>query len=384
MQVHHVAPHFYPETGGAESALLRLCEFLVERGHEVVVHTSSRTYQRGRLPERGTFGKIEIRRYRPVFRLGYYATLLRPRIEGADVVHLHGYAFLANDWTARKMRGRVPLVYSLYHGVAQRPPSAFARAKRALYDPLFGLKTLSRVDAILPLSDVDRVWLEARGFPASKIRVIPTGLDSFAFQAGSPERARERVGLRRYVLYLGRLHREKSVDHLIKAIASLPQRDVSLALVGPDAGAKPDLVDLAAASGLGERVRFLGEVDEPTKRDLLAGCECLVLPSFYESQGIVILEAWAQGRPVVASSVGGVPFLVTDGTDGFLYWWGDVPALTRHIEALLTAPARAAAMGRAGREKARTQYAWDRLAPRFEEVYAEVVGRRPSQGSRGP
>ncbi len=225
MRVHHVAPHFYPETGGAESALLRLCEFLVERGHEVVVHTSSRTYQRARLPERGAFGKIEIHRYRPVFRLGYYATLFRPRIEGADVVHLHGYALLANDWTARRMRGRVPIVYSLYHGVAQPPPSAFARAKRALYDPLFGLRTLSRVDAILPLSEVDRVWLEARGFPAARIRVIPTGLDSFAFQAGSPERARERFGIPRYVLYLGRLHREKSVDHLVKAIASLRKFD---------------------------------------------------------------------------------------------------------------------------------------------------------------
>ncbi len=376
MRVHHVAPHFHPETGGVESALLRLCEFLVGRGHEVVVHTSMRTYQGERLPERGTVGTIEIRRYRPVFRLGYYATLFRPAIEGGDAVHLHGYAFLTNDWTARKVRGRIPLVYSLYHGVAQPAPSLLARVKRDVYDPLLGMRTLSMVDAILPLSEVDRRWLEARGFPARRIRVIPTGLDNPAFQPGSPERARERFGLDRYVLYLGRLHREKSVHHLIQAVATLPGRDLSVALAGPDAGAKPGLVDLASASGLGDRVKFLGEVDEPTKRDLLAGCECLVLPSFYESQGIVILEAWAQGRPVIASSVGGVPYLVTDGRDGLLYPWSDVAALARHLERLLADPAAASAMGRAGRETARAQYSWDRLAPRFEEVYVAVRGGR--------
>src|SRR5712692_7812710 len=164
MKIHHVVPHFVPEKGGVETHVLGLARYLVGRGHEVVVHTSQRTLLGESLPAESTLDGIQIRRYRPLVHLGYYATLLRPRVEGADVVHLHGYGFMTNDRVARKVRGRIPLVYSLHHGVAQPAPSAGARVKRALYDPFVGRRTLRRVDAIVPASESDRRWLEARGF----------------------------------------------------------------------------------------------------------------------------------------------------------------------------------------------------------------------------
>src|SRR3970282_2951872 len=167
-----------------------------------------------------------------------------------------------------------------------------------------------------------------------------------------PRRARDRLELGRYILFVGRLHREKSLDHLLRAGAALRERDVSLVLAGPDAGGRRGLEAPAAALGLGDRIRFLGSVDESTKRDLLAGCECLVLPSFYEAQGITILEAWAQCRPVVARQGGGIPYLVRDGTDGLLYRWGDAATLADHLKKLLRDRSLADAMGRAGREKA--------------------------------
>src|SRR6267378_1329866 len=152
MRIHHVVPHFYPEKGGAESNLLGLARYLAGRGHEVVVHTSRRTIQGGLLPERDQVDGIQIRRYRPSLRLGYYATLFRPAVGDADVVHLHAYGFLTNDRVVRAVRGSVPTVYSLLHGVAQSPPTAMARAKRAVYDRIVGLRTLRRVGAIVPTS----------------------------------------------------------------------------------------------------------------------------------------------------------------------------------------------------------------------------------------
>ena len=372
MRVDHVAPHFYPEIGGLESQVLRLSEFLVERGHEVVVHTSRVSTRGGVLPERGTIGKIEIRRYEPLVRLGYYATLFHPQVSGAQLVHLHGYAHLSNDWTARRIEGVIPSVYSLHHGVAQPPPTLSSRLKRGVYDPLVGLRTLRRMSAIVSASEADRRWLDARGFRGN-VHVIPTGLDDLSFAPGSPERAHERVGIDRYVLFLGRLHREKSAHDLLRAVASIRGSPVSVVLAGPDAGDQARLVSLASSLGLGGRPKFTGEVDEVTKRDLLAGCEALILPSFYEAQGIAILEAWAQSRPVVASRVGGVSYLVEEGRDGLLYPWGDVSSLCRQIERILADPAAARSMGERGREKAWAEFRWKNLAPRFLEVYDGVT-----------
>ena len=136
----------HPEKGGAESNLLGLARYLAGRGHEVVVHTSRRTIQGGLLPERDELGGIKIRRYRPSLRLGYYATLFRPAVRDADVLHLHGYGFLTNDRVVRPARGSIPAVYSLLHGVAQPPPTATARAKRAVY-------VVSHVDVPPPKKD---------------------------------------------------------------------------------------------------------------------------------------------------------------------------------------------------------------------------------------
>ncbi len=374
MKVHHVVPHFAPEKGGVETHVLGLARYLVGKGHEVVVHTSQRTIAGDDLPAASTLDGIQIRRYRPRVQLGYYATLFHPRVEGADVVHLHGYGFITNDRVARKIRGSTPMIYSLHHGVAQPAPTAGARVKRAFYDRMYGRKTLRRVQAIVPASDSDRRWLEAHGFPSDRIHVLPTGLDPEAFHPGSPERARERFHLDRYVVFLGRLHREKSPEHLLRAVAALGDDWTgSVVFVGPDAGERLALERLAGELRLRNRVVFAGEVEEATKRDLLAGAECLVLPSFYEAQGIAIAEAWAQGRPVVASEVGGVPDLVNNSQDGLLYPYGDIPALTTALREMLMDRPYASRMGTAGLRKARLSFTWDRIAQRFEELYQSVV-----------
>jgi glycosyltransferase involved in cell wall biosynthesis len=114
-------------------------------------------------------------------------------------------------------------------------------------------------------------------------------------------------------------------------------------------------------------------VDEVTKRDLLAGAECLVLPSFYEAQGIAIAEAWAQARPVVAARVGGIPYSVEEGQNGLLYSYGDIPALTAALREIVMDRTYATRMGGAGLRKARSSLAWDRIASRVEEVYLSLT-----------
>jgi glycosyltransferase involved in cell wall biosynthesis len=374
MRIHHVTPHFYPEKGGVETNVLGLARYFVGRGHEVIVHTSQRTLDGSILPMQATMDGIRIERYRPLVQLGYYATLLKPKIEGPDVVHLHGYGFLTNDSVARKVPRSAPIVYSLHHGVAQPARTPAARVKRALYDPLFGRRTLRRANAIVPASEPDRRWLESAGFPPDRIHILPTGLDQDAFDPGSPQRARERFHVNRYVVFLGRMHAAKAPDHLLRGVAALGNDWTgSVVFIGPDGGERAGLERLAGQLNLPDRVLFAGEVDEPTKRDLLAGAESLVLPSFYEAQGIAIAEAWAQARPVVAARVGGIPYLVEQGQDGLLYPFGDIPALTAALREIVMDRAYATRMGGAGLRKARSTLGWDRIASRVEELYLSLT-----------
>src|SRR3989441_3355594 len=144
MKIHHVVPHFAPERGGVETQVLGLARYLVGKGHEVVVHTSERTLAGDDFPADSTLDGIRIRRSGPVVQRGSYATLFRPRVEGADVVHLHGYGFIPTAGVPRKTRGSTPMVYSPPHGVAHPPPPWGARLKRGFYDPLVGRRTLRR------------------------------------------------------------------------------------------------------------------------------------------------------------------------------------------------------------------------------------------------
>src|SRR2546422_7727086 len=177
-------------------------------------------------------------------------------------------------------------------------------------------------------------------------------------------------------MFWERLQREKAPDHLLRAVAGLGGDWAgSVVLVGPDGGERAALERLAGELNLQNRIVFTGEVDEATKRDLLAGADCLVLPSFYEAQGIVIAEAWAQGRPVVASAVGGVPEIVDDSQDGLLYPYGDIPALAAALREMLMDRSYASRMGSAGLRKAALAFTWDRIARRFENLYESLLHR---------
>lgn len=374
MRIHHVTPHFHPEVGGLEESVRRFALWQADRGDEVVVHTLSITSTGEPLPPADRIDGVTIRRYLPVVRRGYYRTWFRPALDDAELVHLHGYAVRTNDRVARQVSGR-PLVYSLHHGVGMPHPRWTHRLMRRGYDYAVGLRTLRRVDRVLVASQQDVPWLTRRGISVDKIRVIPTPLSDDAYLPGDPATGRRLAGADRFLLYVGRLHREKGVAELLEAFARLPA-GARLVFAGPDQGMLAPLRQRAADLHMSERVRFLGLVAEDEKRDLLAASAGLVLTSLYEAQGLTILEAWAQGRPVVATRVGALASLVVDGENGLLVSYGDIQELADALARLWNDEDATRRMGERG-SLAAEAYRLSRLAPQLQAVYDEIT--RPSR-----
>jgi glycosyltransferase involved in cell wall biosynthesis len=125
------------------------------------------------------------------------------------------------------------------------------------------------------------------------------------------------------------------------------------------------------------RIRRLGSIDSsgPALPDAYHGCDIFVLPSRHEPFGIVVLEAWSAGKPVVAARVGGLRNLIRDGVNGFLSPGADAGAMAEQIHKLAGSAELRSQLGRAGRELAIENYTWEKIADETERIYQAAEAR---------
>jgi D-inositol-3-phosphate glycosyltransferase len=331
--------------------------------------------------------KEELPRFLPEFLGG---VLRRQRLEGRryDVVHTH---YWLSGWIGRSTKEiwGVPLVasfhtlgkvknYSLARGETPEPPTRLSGEEAVIHQA-------DRIVAATPAEAAQLVGLY-RADP-DRVRLVPPGVDHTVFFPRRRVEAKARLHLTgvRLVLFVGRLQPHKGPDIAIRSLAEAIARDpagtqdVVLAIVGGPSGAGHGLeiarlMDLASALGVGERVMFFPPQPQTRLADFYAGAECLLVPSRSESFGLVALEALACGTPVIASAVGGLRYVVADGTTGFLVEGHD-PA--DHAERLLTVLRDATVAGRMGRAAAAHSllFSWDATASEMLAVYGEVLGR---------
>jgi D-inositol-3-phosphate glycosyltransferase len=238
-----------------------------------------------------------------------------------------------------------------------------------------------RADAILTASDHERVFLERYyGAEPGRIHTIPCGIDLDLFRPQPREQARLDLRLdhdRPVILWVGRLEALKGVDILVSAVAQLGERDVTLLLVGGDdraSGLRESLEAQAAAEGITANVRFEGPVPHDRLPAYYSAADVVVVPSYYESFGLVAVEAMACGTPVVASRVGGLVSTVTDGVTGYLIPWRCPEPFAEKLEVLLNNPELRANFSAAARRSVE-RYRWSRIgnemAAFYDQVYSE-------------
>lgn len=271
-----------------------------------------------------------------------------------DVVHAHGGPGGVLIWK----RIDVPIVYTAHHTYRQ------AHARGSVKRLLAGVEARSYRNAVmvLPVSRSTANSLLEMGIPASRIEVVPNGIDVVDVPGVEHEDGR--------VLFVGRLEREKGVLDALSVFRGLAATVPGMRGVVVGGGSLEGEVRRAAAES-GGRIEYLESLDRGALYREYARAAVVLMPSRFEGLGMVALEAQSAGTPVAGYDVDGLRDAVRGG--GVLVPAGEVSALRNAVAGLLGDPGRRLEMGEAGREAMRAEQSWDAVAARLEEIYSAAV-----------
>ena len=406
MRILHVTQRYLPAIGGAEKYIADLSEELVRRGHQVDVFTSRALdfyTWKNELPPFECLNGVRVYRFRSLQRREWVWQVLHfglrhywrnrsrwyepfiffgggPLAPGMlqamlaqgrryDLIHLNClvYGHVAYGyWAARRLG--VPAVVT---------PHAHA-GQEVTYNVGYQRTVLLGCDHVIADTPAERGLLLDLGLDPWRVSIGGTGLDPEKYTDEGQSAARRRLGLPSKgftILFLGRKSDYKGLDVALDAYTLLQSQglDVTLLAVGPETDYSQAL--WPRYQGL-PGLTVLGAISDEEKLAALAACDCLVLPSIGEAFGIVFLEAWLMGKPVIGARVLAVSSVINDGQDGFLANPADAADLAACITRLAADPELAYRMGASGRDKVLKRYTVPRITDHVEGIYLRVLRRR--------
>ncbi len=309
-----------------------------------------------------------------------------------DLIHSHYWMSGLVAEVLQRQWGDLPLVHMFHTLGHMKNQIARDESERAPQERLDGEHhVVAIVDRIIAATPAEEIQLiELYDADPAKITVIPPGVDLARFHPLDKAMAKKKVGIPcgdTNILFAGRIEPLKGVDTLLRAMSILQERhpeavrNACVAIIGGDPWADDldaemaRLQALRAELGIHDLVTFLGAKDQDVLPYYYAAAEMVVMPSHYESFGMVALEAMAMGTPVIASEVGGLAYLVQHGLNGFHVPSRDPEALAARILELLTDHELRERLGEQARIYAQ-QFSWDRIVQRMLDVYAAVMAHR--------
>jgi starch synthase len=304
-------------------------------------------------------------------------------LDGRELVHSHTWYANLGGHLAKLLYG-IPHVMTAHSLEPLRPWKAEQLGGGYELSGWAERTAIEAADAVIAVSGAMREDILGC-YPAldpGKVHVVHNGIDTSLYRPDLGTDALDRIGLDRsrpYVLFVGRITRQKGVPHLLRAVRDIdPAAQVVLCAGAPDT---PEIDQefrelFGELSGVRDGVFWIPKMlPRPEVIQLLTHAALFVCPSVYEPLGIVNLEAMACGTPVVASAVGGIPEVVDDGRTGLLVPAGDgfEAGLARAMDSVLGDPEAARRMGEAGRERAVGEFGWDAVARRTVRLYEEIL-----------
>lgn len=402
----HVPRRFVAhEWGGTETVILEISRQQRAAGMNPVIVTSMALAER----DRDEVGGICVRRYKhtyPFFGLSaadraamdkkggnlLSFSLLRALMKEPDVRLFHAHALKRLGGTVRTAARRLkkPYVVSLHGGIYDVPAAELNDLTKPIqgkfewgkpFGALLGArKVLDDADHVICVGESEAQKAKA-ALPHGRVSYLPNGVDSKRFTEGDGIRFRHKYNLPAdafVVLNISRIDTQKNQLALLEGFARFHAATpgARLVLIGPETqpAYAEKLRQFIGEHGLAEAVTLIpGLSNEDTSlTDAYHAADVFVLSSRHEPFGIVVLEAWCAGRPVIASRVGGLQALIRDGETGLFFDPETVDAaggIAAHLTALHADPAQRRALGEAGRAEAIAHYDWSRITARLETIY---------------
>jgi D-inositol-3-phosphate glycosyltransferase len=384
------------DVGGMSVFIREVAKELGARGHKVDIFS--------RLSDGGSSGRIDLSEN--VRLLGFSVDTGKPLRRAALYPHLPAFSQEVED-----LRASENLHYDIVHShywlsgrvgtwLRERWTSSHVTTFHTLgavtnmtvgrdLEPDLRIKTEQAVidgcDRILAFTETERSYLmECYKAPHGKIGVIPCGVDMDLFRPTPKGSARIRVGFDQdetIVLYVGRFAPPKGIERLLRAFSRLEYRQLRLAIIGGDgdgSAAERKLRGLSAELGIEERVTFLGRIEHEQLPHYYSAADFLVLPSHYESFGLVALESMACGTPVVATCVGAMQRVVGGDGAGRIVENGTSAELAQGMMAFLSSEHRSSAEAV---RSAVLQFSWKNVADAVIEEYRNVLRRGNRRGT---
>lgn len=314
-----------------------------------------------------------------------------------DLIHSH---YWMSGLVAEKLQrawGATPIIQMFHTLGRMKNRVALSKSERVSQARIDGethvVQIADRIIAATLAEEAQLNWLYEADM--DKVAIVPPGVDLERFSPIPKSVAKNHIGIPSYhqnIMFVGRIEPLKGIDTLLQAIALIQRRypdlvdNVCVAIIGGDPWAdSPDaemarLQQLRSQLEIGDLVTFLGAKDQDALPDFYAAAEMVIMPSHYESFGMVALEAMAMGKPVIVSEVGGLAFLVNDGENGFHVPSRDPEALAERIYELLTNESCRDSLGRNARIHAQ-KYAWPKIVRRMKRIYEDVA--RESMAAQG-
>jgi glycosyltransferase involved in cell wall biosynthesis len=277
------------------------------------------------------------------------------------IIHVHS-ASRASFWRksifmAVGMLMKCPVIFHLHGGGFAR----FYETECGAVGRRLVRYFLDRAACVIVLSDRWRAWVS--GVTRNpRIACVPNPCAAIAERANTARR--------NLVLFLGRLERDKGIFDLLEAVAVLRVSIPDIRLVCAGEGNLESVARYARRLGIEDSVSLPGWIGPAEKQSLMSVATVFVLPSYAEGLPMSLLEAMAAGVPVVATAVGGIPDVVTDGVDGLLFNPGDTATFERLLLRLMHDPELGMRIAMAARETVRLRFSADRVVAQLEQIYA--------------
>jgi glycosyltransferase involved in cell wall biosynthesis len=376
MKVLQVIQHSIPF--GVTQACYGISNQLAKEGHQVSILTTDRGLNQSTAPT--VANNVDIIPFHCVAGVGSYlispsiTKWLRNNVRDFDIIHMHDFRTYQNTVSHRYAKKySVPYVLQAHGAILE---FVRRRTQKRLYDLLWGNTIINDAAICIALTPVEREQYVTMGIKPDRIAIVPNGINTSDY-GNLPNKSEFRTRYAidsddKMVLFLGRLNRIKGIDLLIKEFAKLTEKmdGVKLVIAGPDDGAFTQLKALTSELALDDSVLFTGPLYGQNKLSAYVGADVFVLPSFYETFPLSVLEAYACGTPVIVTRECGIADLVKN--------FGcvverDAGELCNVMYQLLSNEETRRNLGRKGRQFVARELSWDKIIIRIEEIYRNVT-----------